>query len=252
MNDRTKELSLHTKIIALLLVFAFLFFIAACGNADSADTKTSGTADSAKLEPAEMSSTPEVQKTQSRQDKLLADGESGNGRAYTDLGRMYEQGNGVEQDYEKALEYYRLSAEAENPDFKGMRYAGLMYRDGSGVTQDAAEAAACFQLAAEAGDVSAAYFLGLLYEEGNGVDKSVDEAKKWYEKAVSSVDEFLSNTRNNGPDELKQALCKLAEIALSDGDTNSAVKYYQYAVDLGWSAAGEKLLDLGITTENGN
>ena len=250
MSNQTKNLSLKIKIIAMMLFF--VFSVASCSNANSADTNTAEPLNSAKPEPEETTPDPEVQKTQSRQDKLLADGESGNGRAYTDLGRMYEQGNGVEQDFEKALEYYRLSAEAENPDFKGMRYAGLMYRDGAGVAQNVAEAAVCFQLAAEAGDVSAAYFLGLLYEEGNGVDKNVDEAKKWYEKAVSSIDEFLSNTKNNGPDELKQALCKLAEIAISDGDTDSAVKYYQYAVELGWSAAEEKLLDLGISTENDN
>ena len=230
-----------------LLILALSFSLTACGNADSEDIRTDEPVNSATLEPSETATPQETQQTQSRADRLLADGEAGNGRAYTDLGRMYEQGNGVEQDYEKALEYYRLSAEAENPDFKGMRYAGLMYRDGTGVAQDAAEAAVCFRLAAEAGDVSAAYFLGLLYEEGNGVDQNTVEAKKWYEKAVSTIDEFLSNSRNNGPDELKQALCKLAEMALSDGDTDTAVQYYQYAADLGWSAAEEELSKLGIS-----
>ena len=90
-----------------------------------------------------------------------------------------------------------------------------------------------------------------MYEEGDGIEKNVAEAKKWYEKAVSTIDEFLSNSRNNGPDELKQALCKLAEMALSDGDTDTAVQYYQYAAELGWSAAKEKLLELGISAENG-
>ena len=246
---------MKVKITVLLLALALFLSLAACGSGDGGTVETAGSMNSG--EPAEATPTPETPqateapKTQTRQEKLLADGEAGNGRAYTDLGRMYEQGNGVEQDYEKALEYYRLSAEAENPDFKGMRYAGLMYRDGIGVAQNAAEAAACFQLAAEAGDVSAAYFLGLLYEEGNGVEKSAAEAKKWYEKAVSTIDEFLSNSRNNGPDELKQALCRLAEIALSDGDTDTAVQYYQYAAELGWSAAEEKLSELGISAENG-
>ena len=242
---------MKTKIMIMLLTLALSFSMAACGNAGSEDTRTTGPVNSAEPEPAETATPQETQQTQSRADRLLADGESGNGRAYTDLGRMYEQGNGVEQDYEKALEYYRLSAEAENPDFKGMRYAGLMYRDGVGVEQNAAEAVVCFKFAAEAGDVSAAYFLGLMYEEGDGIEKNVAEAKKWYEKAVSTIDEFLSNSRNNGPDELKQALCKLAEIALSGGDMDTAVQYYQYAVELGWSAAEEKLSELGISAENG-
>ena len=236
---------MKAKITVMLLVLALSLSIAACGGANSEAPSPSEPANSVVSDSVDATPTPEKQ---SRQDKLLADGQSGNGRAYTNLGRMYEQGNGVEQDYVKALEYYRLSAEAEKPDFKGMRYAGLMYRDGVGVTQDAAEAAACFQLAAEAGDVSAAYFLGLLYEAGDGVEQSTDEAKYWYEKAVSTLDEFLSNSKNNGPDELKQALCKLAEMALSEGDTDTAVQYYQYAAELGWSAAKEKLSDLGIST----
>ena len=241
---------MKVKITALLLALALLLSLAACGNTDGGAGETAGPVNSVEPAPTEAAAPQATQQTQSRAEKLLADGEGGNGRAYTDLGRMYEQGSGVEQDYEKALEYYRLSAEAENPDFKGMRYAGLMYRDGVGVAQDPAEAAACFQLAAESGDVSAAYFLGLLYEEGSGVEKSAADAKVWYEKAVSTLDEFLSNSRNNGPDELKLALCKLAELALADGDTDTAVQYYQYAAELGWSAATEKLSDLGISAEN--
>jgi len=69
-------------------------------------------------------------------EELLADAEAGNGRAYTMLGQKYENGEDVEQDYEQALEYYLLSAEAENADFKGLRYAALMYYNGTGVEQD--------------------------------------------------------------------------------------------------------------------
>ncbi len=238
---------MKSKMSALFLALCIAFSLAACAGPDAAATQTPAPANSAEPERTGTPQTPEVSQELSRAEKLLADGQSGNGRAYTDLGRMYEQGNGVEQDYEKALEYYRLSAEAEDPDFKGMRYAGLMYRDGTGVEQNYSEAAACFQVAAESGDVSAAYFLGLLYEEGSGVEQSADEAKTWYEKAVSTLDDFLENSKNSGPDELKLALCRLAEMALADGDTDQAIQYYQYAADLGWSAAEDRLAELGAT-----
>lgn len=230
-------------------VFLALFIslsLAACAGSNAENSPTSAPANSAAPEQDGTGQSPETSQEPSRAEKLLADGQNGNGRAYTDLGRMYEQGNGVEQNYEQALEYYRLSAEAENPDFKGMRYAGLMYRDGVGVERDSSEAAACFQVAAESGDVSAAYFLGLLYEEGDGVEQSADEARNWYEKAISTLDDFLANEKNNGPDELKLALCRLAEMALTDGDEETAVQYYQSAADLGWSDAKEKLIELGV------
>lgn len=185
-----------------------------------------------------------------RAEKLLLDAESGSGRAYTDLGKMYENGNGVEQDYAKALEYYLLSAEAENPDFKGMRMAGLMYMNGTGVEQDYAKAAECFQKAADSGDVSGAWFLGQLYEQGSGVEQSMEQAKQCYETAIAQLDRFTGG-KNKGPDELKQALCRLAEIALEDGDTETAITYYQTAYDLGWEAAGQALTDLGVQPEAG-
>ena len=231
--------------IAILLILALALSASACGNT----APTEAQPQQAEAEAAETPApTPEATAKPSRAEQLLEKAQAGDGRSYTDLGKLYETGgSGVEQDYEKALECYRLSAEAEKPDFKGMRLAGLMYMDGRGVEQDYAEAAACFEIAANAGDVSAAYFLGVLYEEGKGVEQSAENAKLWYEKAVSTVDEFLANTRNNGPDELKLALCKLAELALAEEDTETAIQYYQYAAELGWSEAQDKLTELGVT-----
>lgn len=235
------------RIIMALAVAALLLPAAACSRSEGEAVQEPASTPV----PEESAQPAETPHEQTRAEKLLADAESGSGRAYTDLGKMYENGNGVEQDYEKALEYYILSAKAENPDFKGMRLAGLMYQNGTGVAQDYSKAAECFQAAAEAGDVSGAYFLGVLYESGSGVEQSDAEAKKWYEKAVSTVDDFLSNSKNNGPDELKLALCRLAEIALDEGDTDTAVGYYQNAAALGWSAAQEKLEELGVSPEAG-
>ena len=241
---------MKSKWIVLFLSVVLALSTAGCAGAGNQSAQSAQPTDPADPAPAQPEGvqTEEEPQEQTREEKLLASGEAGSGRAYTDLGKMYENGNGVEQDYEKALEYYILSAEAADPDFKGMRLAGLMYLNGTGVEQDSAKAAECFEAAAEAGDVSGAYFLGVLYETGNGVEQSDAEARKWYEKAVSTVDEFLSNSRNNGPDELKLALCRLAEIALAEGDTDTAVAYYQDAAALGWSAAEEALAALGAET----
>jgi len=41
---------------------------------------------------------------------------------------------------------------------------------------------------------------------------------------------------------------RAAEIAIAEGDTDTAVTYYQYAAQLGWSAAEEALAALGAET----
>ena len=66
--------------------------------------------------------------------------------AQSNLGSCYYNGEGVDRDYTKAVEWYTKSAEQE--------YA------------------------------SAQYSLGRCYENGNGVEKDLEEAKKWYQKAA--------------------------------------------------------------------
>ncbi len=137
------------------------------------------------------------------------------------------------------------------PGFKMLRYQGLKYFNGDGVEQDYAMAAQLFEQAAEAGDISAAYYLAVMYEQGLGVQQDEAQAIKWYYTAISQVDEYRNNTQNSGPDELKQALCALASIALNCGNTDAAITYYQYAADLGWEEAFTQLQALeaaGITS----
>ena len=52
---------------------------------------------------------------------------------------------GLEQNYEKALELFRMAAEQE--DGTALAYLGIMYRRGWGVTQDNSTAVDYFQRA---------------------------------------------------------------------------------------------------------
>ncbi|MBR0408129.1 MAG: sel1 repeat family protein [Clostridia bacterium] len=63
----------------------------------------------------------------------------GSGRGWANVGQMYEKGQGVEQSYEKAVMFYLLSMDEKlaSPDFKGPRYAGVLYE--KGFTNDAGE-----------------------------------------------------------------------------------------------------------------
>ena len=61
---------------------------------------------------------------------------------------------------------------------------GVMYNNGQGVTQDYAEAMRWFRKAAEQGWAEAQYNLGVMYNNGQGVTQDYVQAAKWYRKAA--------------------------------------------------------------------
>ena len=60
----------------------------------------------------------------------------------------------------------------------------MLYQDGQGVQQDYAEAMKWFRKAADQGDPEAQYALGVMYKNGRGVPRDDAEAIKWYRKAA--------------------------------------------------------------------
>jgi hypothetical protein len=77
-----------------------------------------------------------------------------NAVAQYNLGSMYENGEGVIQDYEAALEWYTLAAERENAE--AQNNLGVMYALGHGVIQDYTRAHMWWTIAASQGDEKAA------------------------------------------------------------------------------------------------
>ena len=69
------------------------------------------------------------------------------------MGVCYEDGVGVEQDYEKAVEYYRKSAEQDN-DWAEYNLA-CCYYNGCGVKKNLAKAKELYRSAAEKGNKNA-------------------------------------------------------------------------------------------------
>ena len=73
--------------------------------------------------------------------------------AQVNLGLMYEQGQGVRQDYAQAVQWYRKAAEQ---GYAGAQVnLGLMYEQGQGVRQDYAQAVQWYRRAVEQGDTDA-------------------------------------------------------------------------------------------------
>ncbi|ENW3249005.1 sel1 repeat family protein [Neisseria gonorrhoeae] len=76
--------------------------------------------------------------------------EQGNAAAQFNLGVMYENGQGVRQDYVQAVQWYRKASEQGGA--QAQYNLGLMYYDGRGVRQDLALAQQWLGKACQNGD----------------------------------------------------------------------------------------------------
>ena len=86
------------------------------------------------------------------------------------LGRMYENGQGVDADINEAVSWYRNAAELKNS--AAMTCLGNCYRYGRGVDKNAETARVWYEKAAEMNDYHAQFHLGELWEEGIGTEKN--------------------------------------------------------------------------------
>ena len=109
---------------------------------------------------------------------------------------LYRDGNGVSQDAQEAVEWYRKAS--EQGDAEAQYSLGLMYAEGQSVPQDYEEAVKWFRKAAEQGDAGAQNNLGLMYEYGYGVLQDFILAHMWFNIAGSalSVDEGKKAVKN--------------------------------------------------------
>lgn len=93
----------------------------------------------------------------------------GNVESQMNLGYMYLYGNnGVEQDFEKAFEYYNMAAEQNNPI--ALNNIGSLYFNGIGVEKNRAKALDYFRRSATLGNDNAATNLAFIYLTGNSND----------------------------------------------------------------------------------
>ena len=106
----------------------------------------------------------------------------GDAISMANLGKLYQYGQGVAQDYGKAREWYEKAA--ANGYANAMSNLGGLYQYGQGVAQDYAKARELYEKAAAKGDANAMFSLGGLYESGAGVAQDYAKAREWYEKGA--------------------------------------------------------------------
>jgi hypothetical protein len=110
------------------------------------------------------------------------------------IGKMYEYGLGVTQDYSSAIEHYKLS---EN------KYAyfalGNIYRYGSGVETDYAKAFDYYMrsLSSKGGMPFASYAVGQAYELGQGVEKDLSSAHNFYAEALTGLEKVFTKNHDD-------------------------------------------------------
>lgn len=115
-------------------------------------------------------------------------GSCGGSMQTLDEGIAYMNGDGVDQDCEKALQLFMEAYEAGS--MKAARYIGMIYEQGLGVEQDYAKAAELFATVeasenkSATGVVAAGYELGILYEQGLGVEQDLNKAIELYQEAA--------------------------------------------------------------------
>ena len=93
------------------------------------------------------------------------------------LGGMYRDGRGVQQNYAEALKWFRKAADQGYDSAQAS--LGFMHERGQGVLQDYVEAGKWYRKAAEQGNGSAQADLGLLYSYSKGVPQDYVQAYMW-------------------------------------------------------------------------
>ena len=118
---------------------------------------------------------------------MTACGKSDKANELFEQAMAYYNGDGVEQDYDKAVKLLNKAAKKGCNDAR--LQLGVLYYTGEIVEQDYDEAEKLFRKAADDGDATAQYNMGVLYENGNGVKQSEKNARKWYKKAAEQGNE---------------------------------------------------------------
>ncbi len=174
--------------------------------------------------------------------------------AQYNLGTMYDQGHGVNQDYETARDWYESAAEAADGDSDAEYRLGILCEQGLGGDKDPKEAVEWFKKAAEHGSFNAAlrlvssppagapkfeserflYLAGQALASGRGVDRDEPRAFSYvkksadmrYEPAMSMLATMYNTGRGTPKNEAKALEAYDQLIAL---DNKHYVAYNNYA-----------------------
>lgn len=144
------------------------------------------------------------------------DAQNGSASAQNRLGEMYEFGQGVTRDPQKAYQWYQ--AAARQGLVAAQHNLGRSYNFGTGVAQDFETAERWYLKAAAKGYTRSMFFLGTMYSNNRGSDKSQDTniiAYAWMHNAAllgndtaSAIERRLKMKLNESDQKMADDLAK--------------------------------------------
>lgn len=154
----------------------------------------------------------------------------GDNDAADKVGHFYFRGQGVEQDYIKALPWLMKAAEYGKKD--SQYTLGIMFKNALGVQRDINRAMGYFRSAARLGHPKAQFNLGITYYKSHEVPRDDTLALQWFQEAAKSKDPrgqcFLAEMYEKGRGGLSK-------------DYGQALHYYEKSQAQGYERAQTKI-----------
>lgn len=156
----------------------------------------------------------------------------GNASAQFYIGLIYEQGRGVPEDEQKAIEWYHKAAEGGFTS--AQKNLANRYFLGKGVKKDFKQAVYWWSKAAEEEEEMSLFMLGKCYENGLGVQKNYLESILYYQRAIDTevLDEYDEETAKGKIEELVSVLNE-SGATKEQQDALQSILRYQREVDSG-------------------
>lgn len=115
--------------------------------------------------------------------------------AQDNMGWVYQHGIGVQKNEKKAVTWYLKAA--KNGLTIAQDHLGWMYQNGLGTPIDYKKALYWYTQAANKGLANAQNSIGTMYHNGQGVAKNIDTAVMWYKKAAKGGNQYAINNLTN-------------------------------------------------------
>jgi TPR repeat protein/tRNA A-37 threonylcarbamoyl transferase component Bud32 len=163
-----------------------------------------------------MSERDTVSVSEARIAEIRPKAEKGDADAQYELGRCYEEGNGVPKDARTAALWYKRASQQNHPEAT-LAFA-CCYRDGIGVPPDGNKAKQLYEKAAELGEAAAYIELSKMYCAPND-NKDLAEAERVLLKALA--------------DGNMDAYSQLGAMFEAEGDLRKAAEFYEKAAENG-------------------
>jgi len=127
------------------------------------------------------------------------------------MATLYDRGEGVTKNTEKARSLFDMAAEQGNAD--ALSHKAYMYEHGDGIPKDLSKAVATYESAAKKGNVGAQIRLAEILANGNGVARNTALAMSWFERSLLSSNNFWRSKAYIGIAKIHQEEQRFSEAA---------------------------------------